>query len=150
LAIHDLDGDFQLLRPSCVNDVIPILVHTPSKRYECFAKSNLTFLYVKNIPFRTNLLTALAPVLEGVELKTSVKMMNATFFPGQNPGFARQFPNPEADAIWEKFELLRTIPITKEDVIRLGKDPEKVAKFDNEYWGLGDNAYMAQVDVFHQ
>jgi hypothetical protein len=67
------------------------------------------------------LLTALAPVLEGVELKTSVKMMNATFFPGQNPGFARQFPNPEADAIWEKFELLRTIPITKEDVIGLEK-----------------------------
>lgn len=70
-------------------------------------------------------------------------MMNATLFPGDNPSFARQFPNPEADSVWENFEILKTIPITKEDVVRLGKDPELVAKFDEEYWGLGDNAYMA-------
>lgn len=89
-------------------------------------------------------------MLESVEIKTSVKMMNATLFPGDNPGFARQFPNPEADAIWEKFEHMRTFPISKEDVRMLGKNPEEVAKFDNEYWGVGDDAYMAQVDVFHQ
>jgi hypothetical protein len=89
-------------------------------------------------------------VLNKVEIKTSVKMMNASLFPGDNPGFARQFPNPEADAFWENIELLKTFPITKEDVVKLGKDPETVAKFDDEYWGLGDDAYMAELDVFHQ
>lgn len=77
-------------------------------------------------------------------------MMNASLFPGENPGFARQFPNPDAEEVWENFELLKTFPITKQDVIKLGKDPDTVARFDNEYWGLGDDAYMAQVDVFHQ
>ncbi|KAJ5037226.1 uncharacterized protein L3040_007403 [Drepanopeziza brunnea f. sp. 'multigermtubi'] len=76
--------------------------------------------------------------------------MNATLFPGPNPSFARQFPNPEADAWWESMEIVRTIPITKEDVIKLGKDPKTVAKFEDGHWGLGDDAYMAELDIFHQ
>ena len=77
-------------------------------------------------------------------------MMNATLYPGPDPGFARQYPNEEADAMWDELELLRTIPISKDDVLKLGKDPETVAKFEDKYWGLGDDAYMAQIDVFHQ
>lgn len=91
-----------------------------------------------------------SPILDKLDIKTSTKMMNATLYPGLNPSYARQRPNPEADAWWDELELLRTIPISREDVIKLGKDPEIVAKFEDRYWGLGGDAYMAQVDVFHQ
>jgi len=91
-----------------------------------------------------------APILDRLEIPTSIQTMNATLYPGPEPGFARQYPNAEADAIWDELELLRTIPITREDVLKLGKDPNIVAKFEDDYWGLGDDAYMAQLDVFHQ
>ncbi|KAI9743513.1 MAG: hypothetical protein M1818_002826 [Claussenomyces sp. TS43310] len=91
-----------------------------------------------------------SPVLEQMDLPTSIKEVNGTLWPGKDPSFARQFPNPEADAIWEEMELLRTVRITEEEVLKLGKDPATVAKFDDDFWGFGDNAYMAQIDVFHQ
>jgi hypothetical protein len=136
--------------PHDVVDAFYVLVHTPLERNERTIKADLILVLVRHLPYELPRSQFTAPVIEKVEIKTSVQMMNATLFPGQNPGFARQYPNPEADAIWDKFELLKTVPITKEDIIKLGKDPESVAKFDDPYWGLGDDAYMAQVDVFHQ
>lgn len=60
-------------------------------------------------------------------------MTNAALYPGPNPSYARQKPSPKVDAWWDELELLRTIPITREQVIKLGKDPEIVAKFEDEY-----------------
>lgn len=77
-------------------------------------------------------------------------MINGTLFAPDNPSIGRQFPNPEADTLWDEFALTRTIVISAEDVRKLGKDPETVAKFEDDYWHLGENAYMAQLDVFHQ
>ena len=85
-----------------------------------------------------------------MNLPTVVKKVNGTLFPGPDPSIARQAPNPEADAIWDELELTRTIIISEEEVRKLGKDPSTVAKFEDSFWHYGENAFMAQIDVFHQ
>lgn len=31
----------------------------------------------------------------------------------------------------------------------MGKNPDTVAKLEDEIWGLGDDAYVAALDIFH-
>lgn len=62
---------------------------------------------------------------------------------------AREEPGPENDADWEQYETIRTHIVSREDILRLGKDPDTVMRFDNDYWGFGDDAYMVQLDVMH-
>lgn len=76
--------------------------------------------------------------------------INGTLFPSEKASIARQQPNLAADAIWHEWELARLLPITKADILRLGKDPSTAYKLDDAIWGLGDDAYGAQLDVFHQ
>ena len=76
--------------------------------------------------------------------------LNGTLWPPENPSWSRLEPGPEADAAWEVWEPFIAFPITRQDVIRLGKDPDTVARFDEEYWGLGPDAYPAALDVIHE
>jgi hypothetical protein len=69
--------------------------------------------------------------------------MDATLFPPENPSVARQKPNPEADAVWAEWENTRTIVVTADEIRKMGKDPEYVAKLEDDFWHLGDDAYMA-------
>lgn len=89
-------------------------------------------------------------LLDEVEIPTYTVMMNGTLFPPPDPIFSRREPSAENDAAWESFENIRTHVVTRDDIIKLGKDPDTVARFDDEYWGFGQNAYMAQLDIFHQ
>lgn len=85
-----------------------------------------------------------------IDLQPSIKRINGTVHARGNISIARQFPNAEADAIWEDdIELIRPIPVTREQIIKMGKDPDTVAKLEDEVWGLGDNAYVAALDIFH-
>lgn len=45
---------------------------------------------------------------------------------------------------------MRVLPITRDAIIRMGKDPSTVAKLEDEIWGLGDDAYASALDVYHQ
>lgn len=94
--------------------------------------------------------TSIAPILNNIEIPLFVSQINGSLFTPENPSIARQEPGPKIDDAWAYFELVRTHVITKNDVIELGKDPKTVARFDNDYWGFGEDAYMAQMDVFHQ
>lgn len=80
-------------------------------------------------------------------MKTTI--LNGTIWPTPNPSFTREPPGIENDEKWEELARARAFPLTREDVVKLGKDPDKVAKFDDAYWGLGDDAYMAELDVRH-
>lgn len=75
--------------------------------------------------------------------------MNGTFFPSDPLSIARLDPGPSTDAAWSAYDKSGTFVATREQILKLGKDPNTVAKFDDEYWHFGDEAYMVQLDVFH-
>ncbi|KAL4904340.1 hypothetical protein BDW74DRAFT_185646 [Aspergillus multicolor] len=91
-----------------------------------------------------------SPILEAVEIPSYETKMNGTLFPLPEVSIARQEPGPENDAAWSTYEHIRTVPVTREKILKLGKDPETVARFDDAYWGMGNDAYMVQFDVMHQ
>ncbi|KAL5407595.1 hypothetical protein PMIN03_007070 [Paraphaeosphaeria minitans] len=77
--------------------------------------------------------------------------INGTFFPPKEGGsIMRHQPNPADDKIWEEWELTRVYPVTREELTKMGKDYTTVAKLEDKDWGLGDNAYAAIFDVYHQ
>lgn len=76
-------------------------------------------------------------------------MLNGTLFALPEVSIAREEPGAENDEAWHKFEKVLTHVVTREQILKLGKDPDTVARFNDEYWGLGDDAYMVQLDVMH-
>ncbi|KAF5575647.1 hypothetical protein FPCIR_13065 [Fusarium pseudocircinatum] len=92
-----------------------------------------------------------SPVLDSINFKMRPIETEGGLFEAKNPSKWRNSlkPDPEVDEAWEDLEIIRVFPITEAEVRRLGKDPELLVKFPQEY-GLGDNAYMAQIDMFHQ
>lgn len=59
-------------------------------------------------------------------------------------------PNNASDEIWDEIELTRIFPVTKADIIKMGKDPSTVVKLEDKLWGLGDDAYATTFDLYHQ
>lgn len=90
-----------------------------------------------------------APVHDMIDLQPQVTMINGTLFPPKEPSIARQPPNLEADELWWEYELLRVMPVTKDTIFKLGKDPATAVKLEDDIWGLGDDAYGAVFDVYH-
>ncbi|KAF5968182.1 hypothetical protein FCOIX_11553 [Fusarium coicis] len=92
-----------------------------------------------------------SPVLDSINFKMRPIETEGGLFEAKNPSKWRNSlkPDSEVDEAWEDLEIIRVFPITEAEVRRLGKDPELLVKFPQEY-GLGDNAYMAQIDMFHQ
>jgi hypothetical protein len=77
--------------------------------------------------------------------------LNGTLFPSTNLSWSRRpFGDLEAEAAWESFEWVPRFPITRKEVLALGKDPETVARFEDDYWGMGDDAYIASLDIQHK
>jgi hypothetical protein len=97
----------------------------------------------------TNVVCVSAPILDDIEIPGYETTLNGTLFPLPEISIARQEPSAENDAAWHQYEKVLTHVVTREQIIKLGKDPEKVARFDDEYWGMGDDAYMVQMDVMH-
>ncbi|KAF5227968.1 hypothetical protein FANTH_14633 [Fusarium anthophilum] len=92
-----------------------------------------------------------SPVLDSINFKMRPIETEGGLFEAKNPSKWRNSlkPDHEVDEAWEDLEIIRVFPITETEVRRLGKDPELLVKFPEDY-GLGDNAYMAQIDMFHQ
>ncbi|KAI0506722.1 hypothetical protein F5B22DRAFT_622419 [Xylaria bambusicola] len=103
---------------------------------------------VKNAELRR--VSVYSPVYDSIELGLHQIQVNGTFYPPDQPSIARQMPNPEADSVWEDYELVRPVRLTKSQIRQMGKDPLKVSKYEDKHWGFGDDAYVGDLDVFHQ
>ncbi|KAJ5928241.1 hypothetical protein N7466_007197 [Penicillium verhagenii] len=91
-----------------------------------------------------------SPILDDITIPGYSTMLNGTFFPLPEVSIAREEPSTDNDAIWAQYEKVLTHVVTRDQIVKLGKDPETVASFDDKYWGMGDDAYMVQLDVMHQ
>ncbi|KAI0503270.1 hypothetical protein F5B22DRAFT_559680 [Xylaria bambusicola] len=93
--------------------------------------------------------------LWGTEIEQQLKkhgmQMNSSLFTPPHPSKYRDSikRSKDVDDAWDALEWVRTFPITEADIISIGKDPRTAVKFPAEY-GFGDNAYVAQLDIFHQ
>ncbi|KAI9755572.1 MAG: Transcription initiation factor TFIID subunit 5 [Chaenotheca gracillima] len=104
---------------------------------------------VNLILFLISLSLFFPPVLNRIDLPMVEAEINGTLFPPENPSIYRQEPSPEVDDAWFELEKIRAFAITSKDMEELGKDTTTAAKFPEDA-GFGSDAYMAQVDVFHQ
>src|SRR6187549_3157959 len=74
--------------------------------------------------------------------------MDATLLTPEPAPFHRQPPSPEVDAEWERITNVRPIALTRDEVIKLGKNPEQASKWP-ESFGFGNDAYIGRLDIFH-
>lgn len=89
-----------------------------------------------------------APLFDKLDVRLDIKQMKATLLTPDPAPIFRQPPSPEVDAAWDRLANVRPIPITRKDVILLGKDPDQASKFP-ESFGFGRDAYIGRLDVFH-
>lgn len=90
-----------------------------------------------------------APILDDVEIPIYSMTMNGTVWPSPNPNFSRQPPSAENDEEWNTYEEVPTFKATREQILKLGKNPDTIARFDDDHWGFGPETYMIQLDVIH-
>ncbi|KAF9889526.1 hypothetical protein FE257_007236 [Aspergillus nanangensis] len=83
-----------------------------------------------------------SPVFDDINIPVYSTAMNGTVFAPPNMSMARENPSAENDAAWLRYEAIGTSHVTREEILKLGKDPNTVVKYDNSYWGLGEDAYM--------
>ncbi|KAI1415852.1 hypothetical protein F5Y13DRAFT_186706 [Hypoxylon sp. FL1857] len=92
-----------------------------------------------------------SPVFDRLDLEMKPRMVQGTLFPAkEGASIARELPNAAADELWEEWELSRFYPLTRDDVVRMGKDPSTIPKLEDTEWGLGEDAYLGAFDVYHQ
>ncbi|KAM3426673.1 hypothetical protein MY4824_009866 [Beauveria thailandica] len=90
-----------------------------------------------------------APVLLGKDISVSTEWMDANLVATDPLSIFRQEPSPEVDVAWMKISDTRPIPLTREDVLALGKDPAVSVRLSPEF-GLGPEMYAGRIDVLHQ
>ncbi|KAL7910453.1 hypothetical protein GGI35DRAFT_367021 [Trichoderma velutinum] len=90
-----------------------------------------------------------SPVLPGDDITFTTQWMEANLVVSGIPSIFQQEPSLEVDIAWRKLADTRPFAITREDVIAIGKDPERSVRFAPEF-GLGKEAYAGRLDVVHQ
>ena len=92
-----------------------------------------------------------APILETITTKTHDVQLNGTLWPTEDMSWSRRDPgDPVGEQMWQSFEVVPTFPITKAQILALRKDPKTKARYSDSHWGMGDNAFIASLDVQHK
>ncbi|EHK98252.1 hypothetical protein M7I_6019 [Glarea lozoyensis 74030] len=90
-----------------------------------------------------------SPLLNDIDLQVHPKKMEATLLLPKNPSIFRQPPSYEVDVAWKRMWDSRPVPISREQVIAMGKDPSEAVAIPDS-WGHGSDKYFGRIDVFHQ
>ncbi|KAL3421692.1 hypothetical protein PVAG01_05848 [Phlyctema vagabunda] len=90
-----------------------------------------------------------SPILNEIDLEVNSKRMEATLLLPQNPSIFRQDPSLEVDIAWKEMWDSRPVPVSKGQVLAMGKDPAEAVQIPED-WGYGSEKYFGRVDVFHQ
>ncbi|KAF7956499.1 hypothetical protein EAE96_003837 [Botrytis aclada] len=90
-----------------------------------------------------------SPILDAIDIPLSTWRLNGTFLERENESIYRQPPSPEVDAAWARIETQNPIPLSRQDLLNQGKNPDLYAKFP-ESFGFGPDAFIGRIDVFHQ
>lgn len=77
------------------------------------------------------------------------KAIHATLGLGPNTSEFRGKPSPEVDAAWDRVTQTYLYPMTKQDVLKMGNDPE-YAVLMPEAMGFGEGHYAGFMDVEHK
>jgi len=66
----------------------------------------------------------LAPMFDCIDLNPKLTKINGTFKTPPNAPFSRQMLNPIADEVWDEILVDRFIPVSRAEIIKLGKNPD--------------------------
>ncbi|KAE8165405.1 hypothetical protein BDV40DRAFT_309171 [Aspergillus tamarii] len=90
-----------------------------------------------------------APLLDRVDIPRVTISPNASLYDTDPPSILRIPTGPEADAEWFRIGTgVMPIIISSDEIYKLGKDPSAAVKIPEEH-GYGNDAYIAQTEVFH-
>ncbi|KAJ9349439.1 hypothetical protein DTO282F9_825 [Paecilomyces variotii] len=90
-----------------------------------------------------------APVFDRFEIPRIVQTTNGSLYDTYPPSILRVPKGPEADAEWFRIGTgVFPLIISSTEIRKLGKDPSVAVKIPPEH-GYGDDAYLAQTEVFH-
>jgi hypothetical protein len=76
-----------------------------------------------------------APMLKDIDIEYSMKQMQGSVIDVDHSIF-RQPPSPAVDAAWNNLSNMNSIWISSSEILKMGKDPQTVAHFPEEF-GLG-------------
>ncbi|MCJ1415160.1 hypothetical protein MMC32_001491 [Xylographa parallela] len=90
-----------------------------------------------------------SPIFDQVHVPFLKVKRNGSFVPTDPPSIFRQEPSPAVDEAWARLGRINPVPLSSADVVKLGADPAKTARFP-ESFGFGPDAHIGRIDVFHQ
>ncbi|KAG6284533.1 hypothetical protein E4U45_000916, partial [Claviceps purpurea] len=97
--------------------------------------------------FADHRLQTKAPVYDQVHVPFIELTINGSLL-DRGESIYRQAPSAEVDAAWDLITHQLPHAISSQDVLRLGKDPKRTAKWPSE-WVFGSDAYIAELDIVH-
>ncbi|CAG5184140.1 uncharacterized protein ALTATR162_LOCUS10930 [Alternaria atra] len=93
-----------------------------------------------------------SPLLDKIEFQFENRKVEGTLFDEETLSkdelLLRSHSNDASDAAWAALSVIERIPMTAEEVRRLGKDPDTVVKIPPSY-GFGDRTHAVQLDAQH-
>ncbi|KAK1146512.1 hypothetical protein N8T08_002942 [Aspergillus melleus] len=100
-----------------------------------------------NNPLR-DLIWMPSPAMDDADVSFSTEWIDGNFLNNEPLRF-RQEPSLEVDLALSKLADTKPVPLAREDILAIEKDPGKSVKLGPGF-GLGPDVYAGRIDVFHQ